>query len=189
MDTSTLSKKSKSMSRQEYVAGLRVLGHNRVQWFRDRLDADGRLVVGRTRQRDIRIKCRSVSRRHCEIVQTGPGMFILRDLHSTNGVRVAVRGNYGSWVECEEVVLQPGIHIKLGRSLIVPVDPRGECPIVARNHLEFAKLAKMTYGSANAAETYVGRSRRWIDNAIRKLLKVLFEPLPQGVPHRRGRDG
>ena len=174
MVTSTMSKKGTSMSRQEYVAGLRVLGRGGVHWFRDRLDDDGRLLVGRTRQRDIQIKCRSVSRRHCEIVHIGPGQYMLRDLHSSNGIKVAIRGHYGPWVKCAEVVLLPGIHIKLGRSVIVPVDPRGECPVVARNHLEFAKHIKMTYGSANAAAGYVGRSRGWIDRALRKLLGALL---------------
>ena len=174
MVTSALDKKGKSMSRQEYVAGLRVLGHGGALYFRDRLDEDGRLVVGRTGRSGIRIRCRSVSRRHCEIVQFGPGQFMLRDLHSVNGVRVAVRGHYGPWGKCDEVVLMPGIHIKLGRAVVVPVDPRGECPVVARDHIEFAKHVKMTYGSTSAAEKYVGRCRQWIDNALRKAMRVLL---------------
>ena len=174
MVTSTLSKKGQSRSRQEYVAGLRVLGHSGVYYFRDRLDEDGRLFVGRTHQREIRIRCRSVSRKHCEIVQIGPGQFMLNDLQSANGVRVAIRGHYGPWVKCQEVMLVPGMHIKLGLAIVVAVDPRGQCPVVARNHVEFAKHIKMTYGSATAAESFVGRGRRWIDNAIRKAARVLL---------------
>ena len=174
MVTSTLSKKGPSRSRQEYVAGLRVLGHVPVYYFRDRLDENGRLIVGRTRQRDIQINCRSVSRRHCEIVQVGPGQFMLHDLQSVNGVRVAIRGHYGSWVKCEEVALVPGMHIKLGRAIVVPVDPRGECPVMAREHVQFAKHIKMTYGSTSAAVGYVGRCRQWIDDTLRKAMRGLL---------------
>ena len=173
MVTSTLSKKGPSRSRKEYVAGLRVLGHGSVYYFRERLDEHGRLFIGRTNQRAIRIKCRSVSRRHCEIVQLQPGQYLLRDLQSANGVRVSIRGHYGPWVDCQEVTLVPGMHIKLGRAIIVPVDPEGECPVVARDEAEFAKHLKMTYGSATAAAKYVGRSRHWIDKII-KAVRVLL---------------
>ena len=45
---------------------------------------------------------------------------------------------------------------------------------MARDHVEFAKHIKMTYGSATAAESFVGRGRQWIDDVIRKAMRVLL---------------
>jgi hypothetical protein len=45
-------------------------------------------VVGRSRECDVVLDDGNVSRRHAEIVSTGPGSWAISDLGSTNGVRV-----------------------------------------------------------------------------------------------------
>ena len=47
-----------------------------------------RVVVGRSRECDIRVEDNNVSRRHCELVQEGPTAWNVADLGSTNGTEV-----------------------------------------------------------------------------------------------------
>jgi hypothetical protein len=48
----------------------------------------GRLVVGRSRECDVRVDDGNVSRRHFELVQDGPTAWFVADLGSTNGTEV-----------------------------------------------------------------------------------------------------
>ena len=48
----------------------------------------GRVVVGRSRECDIRVDDGNVSRRHFELVQEGPTAWVVADLGSTNGTEV-----------------------------------------------------------------------------------------------------
>jgi FhaA, N-terminal domain/FHA domain len=48
----------------------------------------GRVVVGRSRECDVRVDDGNVSRRHCELVQEGPTAWVVSDLGSTNGTEV-----------------------------------------------------------------------------------------------------
>ena len=47
-----------------------------------------RVVIGRSRECDIRVDDGNVSRRHCEVAQTGPTAWSVGDLGSTNGTEV-----------------------------------------------------------------------------------------------------
>ena len=47
-----------------------------------------RVVVGRSRECDIRVEDGNVSRRHCEVAQEGPTAWSVADLGSTNGTEV-----------------------------------------------------------------------------------------------------
>lgn len=47
-----------------------------------------RVVLGRSRECDVRVADANVSRRHCEIVQDGPSAWSVRDLGSTNGTEL-----------------------------------------------------------------------------------------------------
>lgn len=161
----------------EPVEGLRVLGHTPVYYFRKRLDANGRLVIGRTRSRAIQLDDRSVSCRHAEIRRVDYGLYFLRDLGSRNGVKVRERGHYGAWVKQArdaKVVLRPGIHIKLGNVIVVPVDPEGKCPINVRDHEELARAAEETYGSSAAASKVVGRSRQWVRDIVNNAGRIVL---------------
>jgi pSer/pThr/pTyr-binding forkhead associated (FHA) protein len=46
------------------------------------------VVLGRSRECDIRVADANVSRRHCEIVEDAPGSWSVADLGSTNGTEV-----------------------------------------------------------------------------------------------------
>ena len=48
----------------------------------------GRVVVGRSRECDVRVDDGNVSRRHFELVQEGPTAWVVTDLGSTNGTEV-----------------------------------------------------------------------------------------------------
>ena len=48
----------------------------------------GRVVVGRSRECDVRVDDGNVSRRHFELVQDGPTAWVVADLGSTNGTEV-----------------------------------------------------------------------------------------------------
>jgi pSer/pThr/pTyr-binding forkhead associated (FHA) protein len=48
----------------------------------------GRVVVGRSRECDVRVEDGNVSRRHFELVQEGPTAWVVADLGSTNGTEV-----------------------------------------------------------------------------------------------------
>ena len=153
----------------EPVAGIRVMGHRPIHWFNKLVDAYGRLKIGRTRKRSIQLDDRSVSCLHAEIQRVERGLYFLRDLGSVNGVKVRRRGHYGAWErqpKGAKVLLEPGIHIKLGRVIIVPVDADGKCPVNVRDHVELARHSEDVYGSASAVAGIVGRSRQWIRDAI-----------------------
>ncbi len=70
--------------------------------------ADGRTVIGRSRDCDLTLDDANVSRRHAEVRQEGGG-FVLVDLGSTNGVKVNGR-------RTREAALQPGDEITIGTS-------------------------------------------------------------------------
>lgn len=170
------SSRSKSGDANQYVSGVRVVGHRTVHWFRDCTDSRGHVIVGRTRQRPIRIRDKTVSRRHCEIQRVEPGSYFLRDLGSLNGIKVRTRGHYGTWVKVgrnEKIYLEPGMHIKLGNAIMVPVDADGLCPISAHNHRELSQMARETYGSCATARAIIGHSRRWACKMLGNLVKVL----------------
>jgi pSer/pThr/pTyr-binding forkhead associated (FHA) protein len=47
-----------------------------------------RVVVGRSRECDVRVDDGNVSRRHCEVAQESPTVWVVADLGSTNGTEV-----------------------------------------------------------------------------------------------------
>lgn len=50
--------------------------------------SSGRVVVGRSRECDVRVEDVNVSRRHFELVRESPGTWVVADLGSTNGTDV-----------------------------------------------------------------------------------------------------
>ena len=110
-----------------------------------------------------------MSCRHAEIQRVDRGLYFLRDLGSENGVKVRRRGHCGHWERQEKdakVLLEPGIHIKLGRVIIVPVDADGKCPVNVRDHVQLACYTEEVYGSSAAVVGIVGRSRQWIRDLV-----------------------
>jgi len=74
-------------AREAAAAGL-AQDRYRLRWAGGDLDIDRRaIVIGRSRECDLVLDDRNVSRRHAELVREGDG-FVLRDLDSTNGSSV-----------------------------------------------------------------------------------------------------
>jgi hypothetical protein len=78
----------------------------------------GRVVVGRSRECDIRIDEGNVSRRHFELVQEGPTAWAVADLGSTNGTEVNGRRVSGrKRLDDGDRISAGGTELVFGRSL------------------------------------------------------------------------
>jgi hypothetical protein len=78
----------------------------------------GRVVVGRSRECDVRVEDGNVSRRHFELVQEGPTTWAVADLGSTNGTEVNGRRVSGrKRVEDGDRITIGGTELVFGRSL------------------------------------------------------------------------
>jgi hypothetical protein len=71
-----------------------------------------RVLVGRSRECDVRIDDTNASRRHCEIVQSGPTTWEVADLGSTNGTELNGR-------RIERAPLTDGDRITVGETALV----------------------------------------------------------------------
>lgn len=77
-----------------------------------------RVVVGRSRECDIRVEDGNVSRRHFELVQEGPTTWAVADLGSTNGTEVNGRRVSGrKRVDDGDRITIGGTELVFGRSL------------------------------------------------------------------------
>ena len=106
--------KESTRKRRSYnppVAGLRVLGQERTIWFRNLLADTDRVTIGRTRQRDLRLRDDTVSRDHCDLVRESDGSFHLIDRDSTNGLYVSRRGKYGRFPPTPPHQIQTSPHL------------------------------------------------------------------------------
>lgn len=78
----------------------------------------GRVVVGRSRECDVRVEDGNVSRRHFELVQDGPTAWVVADLGSTNGTEVNGRRVSGrKRLDDGDRILIGGTELVFGRSL------------------------------------------------------------------------
>ena len=77
-----------------------------------------RVVLGRSRECDVRVDDGNVSRRHCEVVQDGPTSWLLVDLGSTNGTELNGR-------RVDRAPLADGDRITLGDTDVVFARTRG----------------------------------------------------------------
>lgn len=153
----TISYASSRTSRPtERVVGLRVVGINTIHRFQEKMDTRAILLIGRTRQRDIRIHHSTVSRKHCSITIEG-GYYVMRDLDSENGIRVSDRlaGNYRRVVG-GRLILEMGQFIRLGDAIVVPVNTDGRALIAALRLSEFLRAAIRVYGSMREAAARLG---------------------------------
>ncbi len=72
----------------------------------------GRVVIGRDSSAGIQLDHRSISRRHCEILEDSHGELLVRDLGSTNGTIL-------NGVQVTEAALHPGDVLQLGNLRIM----------------------------------------------------------------------
>jgi hypothetical protein len=78
----------------------------------------GRVVVGRSRECDVRVEDGNVSRRHFELVQEGPTAWAVADLGSTNGTEINGRTVSGrKRVEDGDRITIGGTELVFGRTL------------------------------------------------------------------------
>jgi len=78
----------------------------------------GKLVVGRSRECDVRVDDGNVSRRHFELVQDGPTTWVVADLGSTNGTEVNGRRVSGrKRLDDGDRITIGGTELVFGRSL------------------------------------------------------------------------
>jgi hypothetical protein len=71
-----------------------------------------RVVIGRSRECDVRLEDANASRRHCEVTQEGATTWTLRDLGSTNGTEL-------NGERVDRSPLADGDHITVGSTTIV----------------------------------------------------------------------
>ena len=95
------------------------------------------LLVGRHEECDIQLNSRKISRKHCVIAQVGETL-VVRDLGSTNGVRVnGVRVADGTLHTGDELVIgnfRYKVHVDQRREAPVPPAPK-EAPAVSEDDL------------------------------------------------------
>ena len=78
----------------------------------------GKVVVGRSRECDVRVDDGNVSRRHFELVQDGPTTWVVADLGSTNGTEVNGRRVSGrKRLDDGDRITIGGTELVFGRSL------------------------------------------------------------------------
>ncbi len=78
----------------------------------------GKVVVGRSRECDVRVDDGNVSRRHFELVQDGPTAWVVADLGSTNGTEVNGRRVAGrKRLDDGDRITIGGTELVFGRSL------------------------------------------------------------------------
>ena len=141
------------------VAGVRVVGKDRVHWFREVCGPTGAIDIGRTNQRCIRIRDDTVSKRHCMIRLNSDGEYEIFDTRSFNGVRVCDRPGFRPYETVTHHVLEVGMFIKLGRAYLVVVGEDGKVPLWGYRLSQFARLALCAYGSVGALVRTVGFKR------------------------------
>ena len=141
------------------VAGVRVVGKDRVHWFREVCGPTGAIDIGRTNQRCIRIRDDTVSKRHCMIRPNGEGQYEIFDTYSKSGVLVCERPGIRPYETVTHHVLEVGMFIKLGRVYLVVVGEDGNVPLLAYRLSQFARLALRAYGTVGALVRSVGFKR------------------------------
>ena len=158
------------------VAGLRLFGQDRVFWldtlFARRPDL-ATLTIGRDASCDICLPDPTVSCVHGTIRRRahmrGDSVvpkFVICDGGSKNGIQLGAWGADGPFSRIDAVALSVGLHVRIGAIILVAVDGRGACPIMARTELEFIGQACALYGSEETAARFIGLSVRY----MRKLL-------------------
>lgn len=158
------------------VAGLRLFGQDRVFWF-DTLFARRQdlpiLTIGRDANCDICLPDPTVSsvqgkirRRHHMRGDSVVPKFMLCDCGSKNGIQVSALGADGPFGHVDAVALSVGLHVRIGAIILVAVNGRGACPIIARTELEFIGQACALYGSEETAARFIGLP-------LRRMRKIL----------------
>lgn len=125
--------------------------------FRKGRRAKKQVTIGRDSGNDIRIAHdRGVSREHALLLSARGKGRMISDQHSTNGIYVNGDRLEGA------VSITVGMHIILGRTLLIGVDRDGSFPIRVIQVSELARLAAEQYGNCRIAGEHIGRSKEFV---------------------------
>lgn len=134
------------------VTGLRIAGRNRVYKFDRRCNEDGTVTIGRTGDREIRIrKDDTVSKLHCVIYKNERGRYEVVDAESTNGIEISDTAPYKRYVGVWQCELTVGMRVKVGDTRLIIVGPDGEPVIAASRFSLIGKVALSIFGNISAA--------------------------------------
>lgn len=157
------------------VGGFRLFGQRRIFSF-DALIGSQQgehrgehrrqqvLTIGRGEGCDICLPAPTVSAVHATLALDASvsdslaPVFLLRDCESKNGIDASAHGRRGPFARVRAVHLTLGLHVRIGAVLLVAVDHRGACPIVASSESDFIAQAHALYGSAEEAARFIGLS-------------------------------
>ena len=145
----------------QYAAGLHIPSLAPKTYFFASLGKGRRvkkqITIGRDSGNDIRIASdRGVSREHALLHSVRGKGHMLSDRHSTNGIYI--NGDRLDGI----VSITVGMHIILGRTLLIGVDRAGSFPIRVIQVSELARLAAEQYGNCRIAGEHIGRSKEFV---------------------------
>lgn len=142
------------------VAGFRVLGRRKPGVFYIPMDhlAHRELTIGSAEKRDLRIRHRTVSRKHCILTKNVDGQLLLLDAGSKNRVFLAEPGQHSEPRPVAWRIVEVGDHIRLGNVTLVAVDADGRCPLRIWNGPDLVRHAIKLYGSEHLACKYLNIS-------------------------------
>ena len=136
------------------VAGFRVLGRNKPGVFYIPMDqlAKRELTIGRTDNRDLRIRHRTVSRLHCVLARNVDGRLLMLDAGAKNQLELAENGTRRpiSWR-----IIEVGDHLQIGNVTLVALDADGRCPLRSWSGADLIRHAIALYGSKHLACKYL----------------------------------
>ncbi|ACY18011.1 FHA domain-containing protein [Haliangium ochraceum] len=140
--------------------GLRVLRERRVFPLIDPATPGWHpepILIGRDSTCQLQLLDVTVSAIHCTLV-AAEGRYLLRDADSRNGLEVSHLSALDGFVQVSQVVLKPGLHLRLGTVQLAVLDQEGQCPLKARNLPDFFAQAQLVYGSRDEAARRLGLS-------------------------------
>ena len=142
------------------VAGFRVLGSSKPGVFYIPMGhlAYRELTIGSAGARDLRIRHRTVSRKHCVLTTNVDGQLMLLDTGSKNRVLLAEHGQYSELRPIAWRIVEVGDHFRIGNVTLVAVDADGRCPLRIWNGLDLVRHAIKLYGSEHLACKYLNIS-------------------------------
>lgn len=151
------------------VAGLRIAGRNRVYRFNECASRDGTVTIGRTNDRNIRIReDDTLSRLHCVIYKNDVGRYELLDPGSTNGIKISDTAPYRRYRQVNRYPLAVGLRIRVGGTRLIVVGPDGEPIIAASRFSLIGRVALSLFGNISAAAGRLGLDPRKFKKIVRK---------------------
>lgn len=139
----------------EYAVGLHHATEKCAYYF-DQYPQNTILVGRKSRECDIQVKARKVSKVHLVLERLDRRRMQVRDAGSSNGTYID-----GHQIH-RPVVLLVGMQICIGDTILVGIDATGAFPMTVYTIGELCYRAIELYGSGPLAETYLGMGQKFI---------------------------